>query len=269
MGTARWSAVVTGGGSGIGAALAVELGRRRDGVVVVADVDETRAREVADRVRERGGTAVATRLDVTDGDAVRDLVERTDRETPLRTMFNNAGVGGTLPFHEATPAHWDRIIALNLRAVIDGTAAAYAVMARRGAGHIVNTASVAGLMPVPMQTLYNTTKFGVVGLSLSLRPEAALRGVRVTVVCPGDVATDIWRHPLLGPSAAAAAAPPGAVPADAAARIILRGMRANRARIVFPRPARRLERAFRLGRPAWARWAASKVGGAAGGGGAD
>ena len=88
--------------------------------------------------------------------------------------------------------HWRDIVNVNLWGVIHGTTTAYQVMVRQGFGHIVNIASMAGLVPVPMETAYVTTKYGVVGLSLSLRAEAGQLGVKVSVVCPGFVRTGIY-----------------------------------------------------------------------------
>lgn len=253
-GPQRHAAIVTGGGSGIGRALATALGRR--GLyVVVADVDGAAARSTAELVAGHGGRAEARVLDVTVPGALAGLVDDVAARHGLAYHFNNAGVGGALPFERATPEQWDRIIALNLRSVVDGTAAAYRVMVRQGYGHIVNTASVAGLVPVPGQALYNTTKFAVVGLSSSLRTEAAPRGVRVSSVCPGNVATEIFAKPILGPPASRASIPADAISPEAAAAQILRGVDRNRELIVLPAPARLLVAAHRWLPPVWRRWA--------------
>jgi NAD(P)-dependent dehydrogenase (short-subunit alcohol dehydrogenase family) len=239
------SAVVTGAASGIGLAVAQRLAAQ-GAVVTMADVDIERAEAHARTLREGGARAVAVALDVTDRAAVEALFRQVAGEHgSLDLVFNNAGVGGTLPFADATPQQWDRILALNLRSVIDGTDAAYRIMRAQGSGHIVNTSSISGLVPVPMQTLYNTTKFAVVGLSTTLRPEAAAHGVRVSVVCPGQVATAIWGTPILGERDLAAPAPAEAVSADDAADVILRGVRRDEAVIAFPAPARRLAVAYR------------------------
>lgn len=248
------TAVVTGGASGIGLALARELGARGAQVVIV-DRDRNGVMRAAETLAKAGMSVAARQLDVTEPGAVGGLLEEVVRRWTLDFVFNNAGIGGTLPFDEATTEHWDRILALNLRAVIDGTRAAYDIMARQGHGHIVNTASVSGLVPVPLQTLYNTTKYGIVGLSLSLRPEAAAHGVRISVVCPGNVATNIFAVPIIGAPATNPAIPADSVPADEAARIIVRGVVRNRGVIVFPGTARRLVRYHRFLPFVWNRWA--------------
>src|SRR4051794_2739917 len=179
-------AIVTGGGSGIGAAISRALGARGD-TVVVADIDGAAAQRVADEVR---GTA--SKVDVRDGEALQALVDDTVREHGrLDLMFNNAGIGVGGDATELTTAHWDRIIDINLRGVTNGVAAAYPVMAKQRSGHIINTASIAGLITPPFMTPYVATKHAVVGLSLALRGEAKVYGVKVTAVCPGWTDTAI------------------------------------------------------------------------------
>ena len=179
-------AIVTGGGSGIGAALCRALGKRGD-TVVVADIDGASAQRTAD---EMGGTAA--KLDVRDGAAVQALVDDTvAAHGRLDLMFNNAGIGVGGDATELTTAHWDRIIDINLRGVTNGVAAAYPVMARQRSGHIINTASIAGLIPSPYMAPYVATKHAVLGLSLSLRQEAKTYGVKVLAVCPGWTDTAI------------------------------------------------------------------------------
>ncbi|MEV5505013.1 SDR family NAD(P)-dependent oxidoreductase [Streptomyces orinoci] len=223
--------IVTGAASGMGLALSRRL-LAAGAKVVMADIDGERVAQLAASL---GESAHPYTVDMTREAEVTALVDETvERHGRLDHMFNNAGIGGTLPFHRATTAHWERIISVNLWSAIHGTRAAYGHMRARGSGHIVNTASISGLIPVPMQTLYNTTKYAVVGLSTSLRPEAAAHGVRVSVVCPGMVDTGIFGVPILGERKRDVPAPPGSVPADRAAAIILAGVARNRPVIVFP-----------------------------------
>ncbi|HET7530671.1 MAG TPA: SDR family NAD(P)-dependent oxidoreductase [Mycobacteriales bacterium] len=179
-------AIVTGGGSGIGAAISRVLGRRGD-TIVVADIDGAAAQRTADEV---GGTAA--KVDVRDGEAVQALVDETVREHGrLDLMFNNAGIGVGGDATELTTAHWDRIIDINLRGVTNGISAAYPFMAKQGSGHIINTASIAGLIASPYMAPYVATKHAVLGLSLALRGEAKAYGVKVLAVCPGWTDTPI------------------------------------------------------------------------------
>jgi NAD(P)-dependent dehydrogenase (short-subunit alcohol dehydrogenase family) len=191
------SALVTGGGSGIGLALSrglVSMGA----TVVVADLDVTAAEVAADQISASAGpgTVVARQLDVRDRDAVNDIVnDIVHREGHIDLLFNNAGISMGGPTHELSGQDWDRIIDTNLRGVVNGVLAAYPRMIERRRGHIINTASGAGLAAPPFVTAYAATKHAVVGLSTSLRPEAARHGVAVTVLCPGAVDTPILDRP--------------------------------------------------------------------------
>jgi NAD(P)-dependent dehydrogenase (short-subunit alcohol dehydrogenase family) len=253
-------AIVTGGASGIGRALSAALVARGDRVVL-ADLDGAAAEDVAERLRAGGpGTATAAAVDVRDAGAVTALVTGTaERHGRLDLLFNNAGLGIGGPAEELSPAHWDRTLDVNLRGVLHGVQAAYPLMLRQGHGHIVNTASLAGLLPMPGSAPYATTKWAVVGLSLSLRAEGAARGVRVSVVCPGGVDTpildkgmpaDLPRVPSvegIDTRAVITRASGGRLyGADALAADVLRGVDRNRPLIVAPRQARVMWRLMRL-----------------------
>jgi NAD(P)-dependent dehydrogenase (short-subunit alcohol dehydrogenase family) len=185
------TAIVTGGASGIGRALGEELAKRGC-EVILADLQIELAEEVAFKISVAGGKARAAKIDVTDFPAMQHLVQETVQRTGrLDYLFNNAGIviGGYANLYGIED--WDQIIDVNLRGVINGIQAAYKVMMSQGFGHIINTASMAGLMPGPGNVAYTTTKHAVVGLSKSLRTEAAQLGVRVSVVCPGAIRTPI------------------------------------------------------------------------------
>jgi len=185
------TAVVTGGASGIGRALARELAKRGC-EVVLADWQIQFAEEVALEIRASGGKASAWEIDVTDYSAIEKLVlETTSRTGRLDYIFNNAGIGIGGTVREYCIKDWDQIVNVNLRGVINGIQAAYQIMINQGFGHIVNTASMAGLIPSPGLVAYATTKHAVVGLSKSLRAEAASAGVYVSVLCPGVIRTPI------------------------------------------------------------------------------
>jgi len=249
-------AVVTGAASGIGQALASALARR-GATVVLADIDEAGSRRAADTLASAApGRVSAAALDVRDADAVAALVQRTAQDHGhLDLMFNNAGIGMAGEARELTLAHWDRAIDVNLRGVVHGVVAAYPVMVRQGTGHIVNTASLAGLIPSPLLTPYAMTKHGVVGLSTSLRMEAAAHGVRVSVVCPGVIETPLLdkSNPLDLPPVAGVPNARGvltktigaAYPAASLADDVLDGVARNRPLIVTPRHARILWRLYR------------------------
>src|SRR5579875_3210788 len=251
-------AIVTGGASGIGAALAAAL-TGRGATVIVADIDESDARRVAERLTAAGpGRAVAAALDVTAAAAVSALVRQVSRDFGrLDLMVNNAGVGVAGAAEELTLDHWNRAIDVNLRGVIHGVHAAYPLMIGQRDGHIVSTASLAGLVPAPLLAPYAAAKHAVVGLSLALRAEARRHGGRVSVICPGFVDTPLLDHanPGLPQTRAGARAralarmtgrlyPPEALAAD-----VLRGIARNRPVIVASASARLAWRAARYAPP--------------------
>jgi NAD(P)-dependent dehydrogenase (short-subunit alcohol dehydrogenase family) len=188
------TAIVTGGASGIGQALGMEL-VERGATVLLADIDGDGAAETAESIRSRSsgpGAVTATTLDVRDSAAFAEVVGRfaVDHDG-IDFLFNNAGIAVSGEVVDLTEAHWRRIIDINLMGVVHGVQAAYPLMTARGRGHIVNTASLSGLLPSPLLVPYSTTKHAVVGLSVGLRVEAASHGVRVSVVCPGLIETPL------------------------------------------------------------------------------
>jgi len=186
-------AIVTGGGSGIGRALCEELGRL-GAVVVVADINTEAAQQVTSSINSNGGRARMAYLDVTQAEDIEKLIQETASEHGrLDFMFNNAGIAITSEVRNMSLEHWKRILDVNLWGVIYGTTAAYRVMCKQGFGHIVNTASLAGLLPSALSAAYSTTKHGVVGLSTSLHTESAAYGVKVSAVCPGFIDTAIFK----------------------------------------------------------------------------
>ena len=187
----RRVAIVTGGASGIGRAIAEELVRRHV-EVVIADRQLELGQQVADALRARGAEAHAAEVDVRSFASVKRVVDETlARSGRLDYFFNNAGIAVSGPMESYALADWDDVFDVNLRGVAYGVQAAYPVMIEQGFGHIVNTASVAGLVPSGGHGSYTASKFAVVGLSKALRVEAACHGVRVSVLCPGAVRTPI------------------------------------------------------------------------------
>ncbi|OMC44874.1 SDR family oxidoreductase [Mycobacterium sp. IS-1264] len=184
-------ALVTGGASGIGAALTTKL---FDGgaEIWIADRQIAMAQELAQRLDSGGVRAHAIELDVRDYSsferAVAEVVERSGR---IDYLFNNAGIGVAGEADSYTLEDWNDVFDVNLRGVVHGIQAVYPHMIRQGSGHIVNTASMAGLVASPGSVSYTATKHAVVGISKALRVEAERHGVQVSVLCPGAIRTPI------------------------------------------------------------------------------
>lgn len=191
------TAVITGGASGIGLGIGRKLGRL-GATVVLADLDVGALdRQVSD-LADEGISAFGRVTDVTDPDSVTSLAELVEGEFGgCDLLFNNAGVAVFGPFASATPADWDFTMGVNFYGVLNGLRAFVPGMTSRGSGHIVNTASMSGLVGMENLSVYCASKFAVVGLSESLRRELAPHGIGVTVLCPMVVDTPIsensWR----------------------------------------------------------------------------
>ena len=247
-------AIVTGGASGIGLALGAAL-VGRGWHVVLDDVHGAEAQQEAVRLSRAGpGSAVAAGVDVRDADALITLVRDTHAEHGrLDLMVNNAGVLGIGEPDELELVHWDAILDTNLRGVIHGCHAAYPLMKQQGFGTILNTASLAGILPATgFDGPYATAKHGVVGLSLALRSAGADYGVKVTALCPGFIDTPIfdrsWPDGLPipaslqhGPSLREAWQAAGVTfyPPDRLAEDTLAGLTKNKAILVIPGEWRR------------------------------
>jgi NAD(P)-dependent dehydrogenase (short-subunit alcohol dehydrogenase family) len=241
-------AIVTGGGSGIGEALCLELARR-GARVVVADINGDDGGRVATAIVKDGGRATATHVDVSREMDLSRLVEQTAADYGrLDYLFNNAGIAIFGDARDLTLDHWRRVLDVDLYGVLHGMRAAYPIMARQGFGHIVNTSSAAAFLPDPGDAPYCTAKHAVVGLSLSLRLEGADLGVKVSVVCPGVVRTSIFENVVVVnvPREHAVRVPAKMIESAQAAHAILDGVARNQAMIVFPASARWVRRVYRL-----------------------
>jgi len=183
------TAIVTGAASGLGRALAVELARRGAWVYLV-DRNDAQCHDAANAIVSAGSHATAVPLDVTNIQAMSQLIERCVAERgALDYMFNNAGIALMGELRDLDADDLDPVLHINLHGVIHGTHAAYCAMVQRGGGHIVNIASMAGHIPLPGATIYSASKYGVVGFSLAVRAEGEALGVKVSVVCPGFIDT--------------------------------------------------------------------------------
>jgi NAD(P)-dependent dehydrogenase (short-subunit alcohol dehydrogenase family) len=185
-------AVVTGAGSGIGRATALLLARL-GAVVHAADLDEASAGSVVAEIEAAGGRGTAHVVDVSEAASVESLAERVfGVDGAVDVLHNNAGVAHAGPVDETSLEEWQRVIGVNLMGVVHGIHYFIPRMLRQGRpGHVVNTASLAGLVPVAELGPYCTSKHAVVGLSESLNAELAPRGIHVSAVCPGYINTPI------------------------------------------------------------------------------
>jgi NAD(P)-dependent dehydrogenase (short-subunit alcohol dehydrogenase family) len=184
-------AFVTGGASGIGAALATEL-VDKGAEIWIADRQVGPAEELAQRLNSGGGKAHAIELDVRNylsfERAVAEAVQQSGR---IDYLFNNAGIGVGGEVDSYALDDWNDVFDVNLRGVVHGIQAVYPIMIQQHSGHIVNTASMAGLVATPGEASYTASKHAVVGLSKALRLEAERHGVQVSVLCPGAIRTPI------------------------------------------------------------------------------
>lgn len=183
--------LITGGASGIGLAFGKELARRGCHVIL-ADLQKEVAEKEAKLIEAEGGKASSAFLDVRDSEAFEKLIlEMKETHGRIDTLFNNAGVVSGWEVKDDPIEDWNYIVDVNIKGVMNGTLACYKVMVEQGFGHIINTASVAGILPAPFVVSYGMTKHAVVGLSVSLRAQAARYGVRVSALCPGFIETPI------------------------------------------------------------------------------
>lgn len=187
--------VVTGASTGIGFGLSRQL-LKRGATVWMFSRTEANIRTAGESLKEYEGRVHWQVLDVRDYGAVRNCIDGIAAQGPIDYLFNNAGVGYTGILAQQDLQAWKTILDCNLYGVIHGITAVLPHMLRQGSGHIVNTASVAGLVPLPYQSIYCASKYAVVGLSESLRYELEKDNIKVSVVCPAAVATQIFKRAL-------------------------------------------------------------------------
>ncbi|MFC7529604.1 SDR family NAD(P)-dependent oxidoreductase [Actinoplanes sp. GCM10030250] len=240
--------VITGAASGIGAALALDLARRRS-VLALVDRDGEGLERVARMARESGAAEVTPyTCDLSDGGDRRDLAAQVlDRHGGADLLINNAGVTLTGTFEQNSMADVDWLLEINLHAVIRTTKAFLPQLLERPGAHVVNISSLFGLIAPPGQVAYATSKYAVRGFTEALRHELAPRGVGVTVVHPGGIRTNIAASARVsgidpgGEQAAQArrfAEAALTMPPEEAARQIVAAVQARRPRLVITPAAR-------------------------------
>lgn len=192
-------AVITGGGRGIGAAIAQKLAAL-GATVVICGRDRSRLDQSARGIRETGARAEAMICDVTDPKSVTALADHVQQTfARIDILVNNAGVGGFRgPLHTMPAETWDTIFNTNLRGVFYTIRAFAPLMIAAGGGHIVNISSLAGKNPLPNAAAYGASKWGLNGLSYSVAEELRGHGIRVSVICPGSTNTGFSHHPRPG-----------------------------------------------------------------------
>jgi NADP-dependent 3-hydroxy acid dehydrogenase YdfG len=242
--------VVTGASSGFGELASLRFARAGSRVVLAARRLD-RLETLAERIGAEGGSALAVRCDVTELDeltALRDRVAESFGHCDV--LVNNAGIRGGGPFARADLGYLDRVIDVNLRAVVRGTKLFLPMMLERGSGHVVNVASLAGRIATPGAAVYGAAKHGVVAFSEALYHELGPKGILVTSVNPGFSPTEGF--PVTGPSVVK-------LDPDEVAALIVDVVRKGIApEISIPRPLAALQ-AFRVLTPPLYRWGVGTV----------
>lgn len=233
--------VVTGAGSGIGAACAQALAAEGAYVVMTdirADMLETAHKEIV----EAGGRAETHIVDVSDRDAMFALADKVDKaHGGADLILNNAGVAHSATVADMTMDNFNWVMDIDFWGVVYGTQAFLPHFLKRGSGHVANVSSIFGLIGVPSQSAYNAAKYAVLGFSEALRHEMVEHNVGVTVIHPGGINTNIVRHARLSQGPNAEAEHEEAIikfqeltmtQPDKAAQIILKAIRKNKARVL-------------------------------------
>lgn len=191
------TAVITGGGSGIGRGTALALADAGMNVVI-ADIDEAAATSVADEVTALGPRALVVATDVTDKSSVESLADAAwSAFGAVNVLHNNAGVFVFMRLDAMSDADWRWLLSINLEGVVNGLQVFLPRLKEQGGDrHIVNTASMAGMVAGAQLGAYNATKFAVVAISETLHAELAEEGIGVSVLCPGGVSTNIFKHAI-------------------------------------------------------------------------
>lgn len=188
-------AIVTGGSRGIGLAIAHKLAELSAEVVITARKQDQLEKAAAE-IRSKGGKCEAIRCDVSALSDVQELANKLiARHGRVKIVVNNAGIGGfSAPLHQTDPETWDKIINTNLRGVYYMIRAFAPILIANKGGDIVNISSLAGKNALPNGATYSASKWGLNGLSYSAAEELRAHNIRVTVVCPGSVNTELSPH---------------------------------------------------------------------------
>ena len=183
--------LVTGGGSGIGAAVCLRLGLEGCAVSIF-DLDLNTATEVVEKIIGNGGTAAAYRVDITDREQVIAGTGKAEQDNgAIDGLVNNAGWDRAIPFLDSGPEHWDKVIDINLKGPVNVTHAVTSRMALRSSGRVVFIASDAGRVGSSGESVYSACKGGVIALTKTLARELARSGITLNCLCPGPTQTPL------------------------------------------------------------------------------
>jgi short-subunit dehydrogenase len=243
-------AIVTGGAAGIGRALCEELAGY-GAMVIIADINAENAKKTAGEINKAGGRATGKQLDVTNIEAIQNLIDEIVSEYGrIDYMINNAGIGLMGEVRDMELDQYRRLVDVNIMGIFYGCRAAYSVMIKQGFGHIVNLGSIAGLITFPMQSVYSATKFAVQSFTMGLRAEAAELGIKVSVICPMNIKSDMLEGSMtvvgMKDKNWFANLPVKWMDANEAARKMLKGVAKNKGVIIVPGKAKIFWWLFRL-----------------------
>lgn len=236
-------AIVTGASTGIGFGLSRAL-LARGAEVYMSSRTPSNIAAAADSLREYEGKCHAQVLDVRDQEAVQQYVEYVGSRGSIDYIFCNAGVGFGQAFTVTKREDWNTVFDVNLFGVVNCVHAVVPIMINQGHGHIVNIASVCGIVPLPYQTVYAASKYAVVGFSEDLRYEMSFHNIKVTTVCPGAVDTMIFYRSLDYKIHKELPKPAEAISIDQAAKEILEGVEAGQNIVPVEDFARKMYRAL-------------------------
>jgi NAD(P)-dependent dehydrogenase (short-subunit alcohol dehydrogenase family) len=229
--------IITGAASGIGKALALYFSRFKTRLIA-ADIDSAGLIAVADAIRAQGSQCKEVVVDVADSMSAENLIQAAvSAFGRVDYLFTIAGIAAMVNVEELDIEDWQRIVDINILGTVYCSMAAYKVMQTQRSGHIVNMASLAGLIGFPTMTPYAMTKAAIVGFATNLRAEALPYNIHVTVLCPSFIESKIYEHAIvrgLDPQQVRSLVPFSLMPTEKAVKTIVTEVAKKKALVVFP-----------------------------------